>query len=57
MECFFLVLGGFGDGFGNAFSMLFHVIVESRDCKNIVFPLEKNSKIKGSGFETLSKKR
>ena len=52
-----MVLGGFGDSFGNVFSMFFHVLVESRDCKNIVFPLEKINKIKGSGFETSLKKR
>ena len=54
---FLLVLEGFGDGFGNVSPMFFHVLVESRDCKNIVFPLEKINKIKGSGFETLLKKR
>ena len=50
-------LSEFGDDFGNVFPMFFHVLVESRDCKNIAFPLEKINKIKGSGFETLLKKR
>ena len=52
-----MVLGGFGDGFGNVFSMFFHVIVENRYFKNIVFSLEKINKIKGLGFETLLKRR